>query len=61
MNLSNDYFKDALVKYVYLSLLYYFDFDTGEDKAKMVMKRNNSLYGLVQSPLYWYNNLKGKF
>ena len=25
----------------------------------MSMKLNKSLYGLVQPPLYWYNNLKG--
>ena len=25
------------------------------------MKLNNSLYGLVQTPLCWYNNVKGNF
>ena len=52
---------DTLVEDVYLTLPYYFDSDTGEDRSNMVMKLNNSIYGLVQAPLYWYNNLKGYF
>ena len=27
----------------------------------MVMNINKSFYGLVKTPLYWYNNLKGAF
>ena len=27
----------------------------------MITNLNKSLYGLVQSPLYWYNHLKGNF
>ena len=27
----------------------------------MVTNVNKSLYGLVQTPLYWYNHLKGAF
>ena len=50
---SNVFVKATSVEDVYLSLQYYFDSDTGEDRANMAMKINKSLYGLVQTPLYW--------
>ena len=36
-------------------------FDTDEYRAKMVTQLNKSFHGQVQSPLYWYNYLKGSF
>ena len=41
----------TLLEDVYLALPYYFDSETGEDRYKMVMKLNKSLYVLVQAPL----------
>ena len=61
VDLSNDFFQDNLVEDFYLALPYYSDSGTGEDRAKMAMKLNKSLYGLVRAPLYWYNHLKGDF
>ena len=40
--------RDTFVDYVYLALPYYFESDTGEHRANMGMKLNDSLYGMVQ-------------
>ena len=58
---SNVFVWDTLVKDFYLALSYYFDSDTGEDRANMAMKINKSLYGLVQASVYWYNHLRVAF
>ena len=56
------FFWATLVEDFYLALKYYFKSDTGKDRAKTVSElKNKSLYGLVQAPLYWHNNLKGAF
>ena len=52
MDFSNAFVQDTLVEDVYLALLSYFDYDPGEDIVNMVMKINESLYVLVQTPLY---------
>ena len=61
MDFSNAFVQDNLVEDVYLSLMYYSDSDTGEDRDELAMKLNKSLYIIVQSPLYCYNFLKGFF
>ena len=61
MDFSNDFVQGTLVDDVYLTLPFYFDSDTGEDRDKMVMKLNKSLYLLVQYPLYCYNITKGDY
>ena len=61
MDFYNDFVQATLIEDVYLDLPYYFDYDTDEDTEKMFMKINKSVYGLVRTPLYWYNNLKGAF
>ena len=61
VDFSNYSFQSTLLEDVYLDLPYYFDSDTGEDRAKMAMQLNYSLCGLVQAPLHWYNHLKGDF
>ena len=58
---SNDFFQSALVEDIYVALPTYFESDTGEDRANIIMKLNTSLYALVHSPLCWYNHLKGDF
>ena len=50
---SNNFVPATLVGYVYIDLPYYFEPETGEDRADMVIKLNKSLYVLVQPPLYW--------
>ena len=52
MDLSNAFVQATLVEDFYLALPYYFDSDTGEDRANVVMKLNKSIYKLVQAPLY---------
>ena len=59
MDLSNSFAQATLVDDIYPALTSYSDSYNGEDRAKMVMKLKNSLYGMVQSPLYWYKHLKG--
>ena len=61
MDFSNAFVQDNLVEDVYLSLMYYSDSDTGEDRDELAMKLNKSLYRIVQSHLYCYNFLKGSF
>ena len=61
MDLSNASVQAALVEEFYLVLLSYFDSENGGDRSKMVVNINESLYGLVQSPLYCYNCFKGTF
>ena len=56
---SNDFVQATLVKDFYLALPYYFDSETGEYRSNMVIKTNQSLYGMVLSTLYLYNYLKG--
>ena len=61
MDLSNVFFWANLVEDFYLALPYYFDSDTGEYRANMVMKINKNLCVMVKSPLYWYNHMKVDF
>ena len=61
VDFSNAFVWDTLVEDVYLALPYYFYSFTGEERAKMVTKINNSLYGLVQAYVYWYNHLRVAF
>ena len=58
---SYAFFGGTLVENVYLILPPYFHSDTDKDRAKMFMKINKSIFGLVQPSLYWYNYLKGVF
>ena len=61
VDFSCDFFRSSLVEDVYISLPYYFYSDPYWDISKMVMKLIQGLYGLVRSPLYWYNRVKGGF
>ena len=61
VDFSYAFVQDTLVDDIYLYLTSYFDSDTDEDRAKMVMNINKSLYGLVQEPFYRYNHLEGVF
>ena len=51
VDFSNAFVQVILVDDVYLALPYCVDSENFEGRAKMVMKLNNSLYVLVQSPL----------
>ena len=53
VDLFNEFGQATLLEDFYLALSYYFDSETGEERSNMVMKLNESLYGLVQEPLYW--------
>ena len=55
------FLKTNLVDNVYLPPPSYFEYGTGENRAKMAMKLNKSLFLLVKSPLYWNNPLKVDF
>ena len=44
MNLSSAFVQANLAEDVYLAPLCYFDYDAGEERSKMVMKLNKSLY-----------------
>ena len=61
VDFSNYFVHSTFVEDVFLTLPSYFDSNTGEYIANMVMKLNNSLGGMVQASLYWYNHLKGNF
>ena len=61
VDLSNAFVQDNLVEDVYLALPSYFDSETSEYRANMVMNLNKSIYGMVEYLLYWYNHLRGDF
>ena len=51
VDFSNYLFQATLVEGVCIAFPYYFGFETGEDREKMVTKIKKSLYGMVQAPL----------
>ena len=55
---ANSFVQAKIKEDVYITLPPCFCNNSDRDNMKLVMKINISLYGLVQSPLYWFNTLK---
>jgi hypothetical protein len=58
VDFSNVFVQAQLKEDVYISLPVCFDYDTGVSRSEAVMQLQQSLYGLVQAPLYWYNHMQ---
>ena len=57
--LSNTFVQAEIKEEVYVELTEIFRDEKNHDsKNGVVLKLNKSLYGLVQTPLYWYNQLQ---
>ena len=55
----NDFVQATLKEDVYMSLPEGFEIEGGEDpSSSYALKLNKSLYGLVQSPMYWFLHLR---
>ena len=58
VDLSNTFVQAELKEHVYITMPAMFGGLNNEGSNKLVMKFYQSLYGLSQAPLYWYNYLK---
>ena len=59
VDFSNAFVQATLKEDVYVSLPEGFEMEEGEDPSNSyALKLNKSLYGLVQSPMYWFQHLR---
>ena len=61
VDFSNAFCQATLNEEIYITLPSYFESEEGFTSHDACLKLNKSLYGLVQSPMYWFNFISKVF